>query len=330
MIFEDRAPHLALGCVLAHSVPLAAGRLRKGTVISEADIDALSQAGIGAVSVAVLGDLDVPEDRAATALADAILPENGRGLRKSVASTGRVNLIATGAGVAMLDVAAIEAVNLVHPMITIATVPPHHQMSQGGLVATIKIISYGVPVDALARACAAATGAITLAEPVIATADLIVTTSPNGAGLKGVDAIESRLAALGVSLNNTYQIPHDCGALSEALSLVQSDMALILTASATSDIDDVAPRALRQAGGQVTRFGMPVDPGNLLFLGVLNERIVIGLPGCARSVALNGADWVMSRVICGINVTGQDIALMGVGGLLKEIPTRPHPRRSRE
>ena len=69
-----------------------------------------------------------------------------------------------------------------------------------------------------------------------------------------------------------------------------------------------------------------VDPGNLLFLGTLSERPVIGLPGCARAPALNGADWVLARVMCGINVTDADIAAMGVGGLLKEIPSRPQPR----
>tara|TARA_R110002074_G_scaffold33786_3_gene93736 strand:- start:940 stop:1170 length:231 start_codon:yes stop_codon:yes gene_type:complete len=71
---------------------------------------------------------------------------------------------------------------------------------------------------------------------------------------------------------------------------------------------------------------MPVDPGNLLFLGDLKDARVIGLPGCARSPALNGADWVLERVICGVPVTSGDIAGMGVGGLLNEIPTRPQPR----
>jgi molybdenum cofactor cytidylyltransferase len=74
---------------------------------------------------------------------------------------------------------------------------------------------------------------------------------------------------------------------------------------------------------------MPVDPGNLLFLGDIAGRPVIGLPGCARAPALNGADWVLSRVICGVDVSSADIAGMGVGGLLKEIPTRPQPRRGR-
>jgi molybdenum cofactor cytidylyltransferase len=74
---------------------------------------------------------------------------------------------------------------------------------------------------------------------------------------------------------------------------------------------------------------MPVDPGNLLFLGALGGKPVIGLPGCARSPALNGADWILERVICGIPVGADDIAAMGVGGLLKEIPTRPRPRNTK-
>ena len=75
---------------------------------------------------------------------------------------------------------------------------------------------------------------------------------------------------------------------------------------------------------------MPVDPGNLLFLGQQGARPVIGLPGCARAPALNGADWVLARVACGVAVSAQDIAAMGVGGLLKEIPSRPQPRAGRK
>jgi molybdenum cofactor cytidylyltransferase len=127
----------------------------------------------------------------------------------------------------------------------------------------------------------------------------------------------------------TRIVPHDTAALAQALQDIAGEVVLILTASATSDIADVAPEAVRQAGGRVDRFGMPVDPGNLLFLGALGSRPVIGLPGCARSPALNGADWVLSRIVCGLPVTGADIAGMGVGGLLKEIPTRPQPRAGR-
>ena len=81
-------------------------------------------------------------------------------------------------------------------------------------------------------------------------------------------------------------------------------------------------------GGVVDRLGMPVDPGNLLFLGSLGATPVIGLPGCTRSPALNGADWVLERIACGLAVTDDDIAAMGVGGLLKEIALRGQLRET--
>jgi molybdenum cofactor cytidylyltransferase len=121
-------------------------------------------------------------------------------------------------------------------------------------------------------------------------------------------------------------VPHATDALAAAISGADADMVLILTGSATSDRNDVGPAGLMSAGGALTRFGMPVDPGNLLFLGTLRETPVIGLPGCARSPKLNGADWVIERIACGLEVSSQDIADMGVGGLLKEIPSRPQPR----
>ncbi|PJE35044.1 molybdopterin biosynthesis protein, partial [Pseudooceanicola lipolyticus] len=67
-------------------------------------------------------------------------------------------------------------------------------------------------------------------------------------------------------------------------------------------------------------------PGNLLFLGRRGAQTVIGLPGSARSPALSGIDWVLERAACGVAPTADEIAGMGVGGLLKEIPTRPQPR----
>jgi molybdenum cofactor cytidylyltransferase len=123
-------------------------------------------------------------------------------------------------------------------------------------------------------------------------------------------------------------VDHDAQAIATALKSADAPLICILTGSATSDLHDTAPEGLRRAGGTVAHFGMPVDPGNLLFLGHLGDRPVIGLPGCARSPALNGADWVLERLICGVTVTPADIAAMGVGGLLKEIPSRPRPRRA--
>jgi molybdenum cofactor cytidylyltransferase len=103
-------------------------------------------------------------------------------------------------------------------------------------------------------------------------------------------------------------------------------MLLIHGASAILDRRDVIPAAIEMAGGRVDHFGMPVDPGNLLLLGHLGERVVLGLPGCARSPKVNGFDWVLERLVAGLPVGPAEIMRMGSGGLLAEIPSRPLPR----
>jgi molybdenum cofactor cytidylyltransferase len=332
MKFGPVDPAQAEGAILAHSVQLSSGvRLRKGRALSAEDVANLHKSGMSEVTVARLDDDDVHEDEAATALARAFVPDpEAQGLTCTTAFTGRVNLLAAGQGVVTMDVAAIEAVNRVHPMITIATVPPYQQMAQGGMVATIKMISYAVPKAALVKACDLAGAALRLRRPSVRSVGLIVSEIAGGAGDKGWRATADRVAAFGLELAPPVLVPHRLDALARALRASTWDLTLVLTGSATSDIDDVAPSAVRAAGGRVHRFGMPVDPGNLLFTGMLDGRPVIGLPGCARSPALNGADWVMARMICGIEVSDDDISAMGIGGLLKEIPTRPHPRRKQK
>ena len=83
------------------------------------------------------------------------------------------------------------------------------------------------------------------------------------------------------------------------------------------------PQAVLKAGGKLEHFGMPVDPGNLLLLANLKTMDILGIPGSARSPRLHGFDWILQRLAAGISVGSKDITAMGVGGLLKEIPTRP-------
>lgn len=319
----------AEGAVLAHSVPLPGGkRLRKGKVLAQDDLSALAGAGLTSVTVARLEHGDIDEDSAALQLAQALVPDPaGAGVRLQAVGTGRVNILAEGPGVARIDAGRVHAVNACDGAITLATVPEWTRMDAGGMVATVKIITYALPGAALAQACAAGEGALALATPILRSASLIQTTvGESGDGRKGQRVIGERLERLGVTLGPQTVVPHDEAVLAAALGQAQGDLILILTGSATSDSRDVAPGALRRAGGVVEHFGMPVDPGNLLFIGRLGARPVVGLPGCARSPALNGADWVMERIICGVDVTGAGIMRMGVGGLLKEMPGRPRPR----
>ncbi len=86
------------------------------------------------------------------------------------------------------------------------------------------------------------------------------------------------------------------------------------------------PRRCGRPAGGWSGSGCRSIRATCCFWASSGARPVIGLPGCARSPALNGADWVLERLACGLAVSDADIAAMGVGGLLKEIPIRPQPR----
>ena len=325
----------ALGAILAHAVALPGGGLRKGIVLGPDEIAALRDSGRSMVIAARLDPADLHEDTAAARLGLAMLPDpiNQR-LRASRAATGRVNLYATEPGVLAVDEGAVTALNRVNPMITLACLRPWARVAAGSMVATVKIISYGVDGADVDRACAAIGPALQVRRPVLQTASLIETTigindTLPDPGPKGRAALSARLARLGVKLTPRRVVSHDTNAIAAAMAEARAagaQLIFVLTASATSDPMDVGPAAVWLAGGQVVQFGIPVDPGNLLFLGHLEQIPVIGLPGCARSPALNGADWVLERVICGVPVRPGDLAAMGVGGLLKETPARGRPR----
>src|SRR5262249_51351372 len=106
----------------------------------------------------------------------------------------------------------------------------------------------------------------------------------------------------------------------------QPDILLVAGASAVVDRRDVIPAGIERSGGVVEHFGMPVDPGNLLLLGRLHDKPVLGLPGCARSPKINGFGWGLQRLCADLPVTRRDIMLMGTGGLLMETPMRGQPR----
>ena len=337
MKFHKIATKDALGCILAHATEAAPLHLYqmqmsefipKGTVLDQGDLEALEREGATEVLVAELEDGDVTEDVAAARLAQALVLGRS-GLNVGEATKGRVNLRADHAGLVELDVDAINAVNRVCPSITVATTVPLKRLTAEGLAATIKIIPYAVSEDNIAKACVAAEGAMGLRGAQISSA-VLIETSHDGRepAQKGRTSTERRLTQFGVMLAPRIVVPHEENALAKAVAeaATRAELVLILTASATSDIADTAPAAVQKAGGRIDHFGIPVDPGNLLFLGEIGAKPVIGLPGCARSPALNGADWILERIICGLPINSDDISAMGVGGLLKEIPDRGRAR----
>ena len=51
--------------------------------------------------------------------------------------------------------------------------------------------------------------------------------------------------------------------------------------------------------GKILSSILPTDPGNLLLIGSIPNTVVIGVPGCAKSLKRNGFDDILERVCHG-------------------------------
>jgi len=320
----------AVGAVLVHTLHAGDRVLKKGRVLDAADVAALRAAGLREVTCARLEPGDVGEDAAAAQIAAALATP---AVRVEDARTGRANLFAAIDGLLDVDPGAVARVNAIDEAITLATLAPHTAVRAGDMIATVKIIPFAAPAPAVAAARDAAHDAIALHPWRARRAGLVLTRLPDTpprALDRATEAQRARLARCGGALVRDIRVDHDVAAVARAIAALAADgldPILALGASAIMDRRDVIPAALERAGGTIVRLGMPVDPGNLLLLGQLGAATVIGVPGCARSEKRSGFDWVLERVCAGETVGPEDLAAMGVGGLLEEIAARPSPRR---
>jgi molybdenum cofactor cytidylyltransferase len=332
MFFGDTPVASAEGMILAHTAKGEGWTLKKGRRLTREDCTVLAASGITSVIVAKLEDSDVHEDDAAKRIAANVA---GRHVSLTPAFTGRCNLIADTAGVVRIDAETINGLNAIDESVTIATLPDYAKTSAGQIVATIKIIPFAVNADTMAAVDHALTGqaaSVSISPFGPRTVVLINTNLPSlkaSVMAKTTELTTRRLTALGSTVEHVMTCRHAEAEVAEAMTKALSyhpDLVVVVGASVTVDRADVVPAGIVKAGGEITHFGMPVDPGNLMLLAHYDQTPVLVLPGCARSPKLNGIDWILERFAAGLSVTRKDITELGIGGLLVDSPARPLPR----
>ncbi len=325
MIFGEFPLAQCEGLLLAHSLRVAGGAMKKGRRLTSADLQVLAAAGHASVYGARLAAADLAEDAAATAVA-ALL--QGEGIVARRAYTGRCNLHATQRGLVTIDAGIIGRINRIDEAVTVATLPPLAAVRAGAVVATVKIIPLAVSADVIAR-CAEQAGpgrAVGLLPYAEKRAALIVTEQPGDPAKNYAAAVTSsrrRIEDLGSHLGLVQRCAHQRDAVALALRETLAagcDLLMIAGATVPKDRADTIPSAIVAAGGEILHFGMPVEPGNMLLLARIGDVPVIILPGCARSRRTNGLDWVLQRMLAGLPMGPGEIMAMGVGGLIRSAP----------
>jgi len=334
MIFGEFRCEEAAGVTLAHTLNLGTKTLKKGRVLSAADIVLLKEAGVASITGARLEAGDLDENAVAAAVAALLVGKNTETRRPY---TGRCNLHAAVRGLVRVDAARIDALNLLDEAVAIGTLPDHALARPGQVIATVKIIPFAVSEKLIERCRALAAN-----EPLIEVkplrpvrAALVMSELP---GMREnvfrgtVTATRNRLDALGGRLALVLRCAHARDAIAAQIRQALAagcDLLLVAGATVTKDRRDVAPAAIADAGGTIAHFGMPVEPGNMLLLARVGDTPVLVLPGCARSRRTNGLDWALARLMAGQPFGREEIMRMGVGGLIRS-PLEPEDEEEGE
>ena len=327
----------ATGHILGHNVADSSGRraLRKGKLLTAEDIALLCSLGRDSVYVMQVEPGDVDENSAADQIA-AVLVDSS--LRLSAAQTGRVNIYARQLGVLRVDVARLDEINA-GPGIALATLRNHSAIRPDRMVATLKVVPFALAGELVEEVLAAASAnGPTLAIDPIEPSRIGIVLAGSAAAEERIShgylgALGPRFEALGASIECVDYVSLedevDEARLAEVLLRQferELDLVLLAGETAIQDRHDIAPRAIERAGGTVTCYGAPVDPGNLLLLAFKDDTAILGAPGCARSPKTNIIDLVLPRLLAGERLDSGAIVALGHGGLLDDVPERPVPR----
>jgi molybdopterin biosynthesis enzyme len=313
----------AAGKLLAHNVVDHAGRkvLRKGTPVGKEELARLRELGHTRVWVAELSPDDVPEDEVAGRLAEAI---RGSGIEISSLSTGRANLQAVRNGILKVHTHVLRRINRIAGL-AVATLRNNTVAKQGQIVATVKVVPYALPRSDMERTEQAAREAdgVLCIRPFQPMKVGIVASGDRASEdqLRRVfgRAVRERVEEVGSQVADELFVLEEPDAITQAIRrLLDDGMDILVIVGETSivDVDDITPRAVKAAGGEIEAYGAPVDPGNLLMLAYVNGVPVVGAPGCVRSRSANVVDLVLPRLLAGEHLTRDDIAELGHGGLL--------------
>lgn len=335
MKFEAVPIEHAVGLILGHNIADHGGRrvLRKGKRITAEQVSLLRSLGQETVYVARIEDSDVDEDTAASRISHNIA---GAGIRLSQAITGRVNLFAELLGVVKVDADRLLQLNQLGG-VTLATLPQHAVAAKGRIIATLKVIPYALPEEVVFEGESLADEPLICLKPLLPKrVGLILSGSP-AVEARVTRSFESAMTARVNQLNATIELVNyvplenqvdEMRLAATIQKMVAEGVALLILAGETAIMDryDISPRAVERAGGEITCFGAPVDPGNLLMLAYSGPVPILGAPGCARSPKTNIIDLVLPRLLVGERLTQRDIVELAVGGLLEDVPERPLPR----
>lgn len=263
----------------------------------------------------------IHEEEAALAIAEKMV---GQGVDfDKKASEGKVNLVAGEDGLLVINENGLKRFNMNKGVICAAR-KNYSLVKKGDSIAGTRIIPLCISKNDLLKILSVMdSGPIFSVRPlrsakvgILSTGtevyEKIVEERYSAIMAEKVEKLGCSVVAKAVAPDSAEKISEGIGKLIEA----GADM-VICTSGMSVDPDDVTVDGIISAGAENVRYGVPVLPGSMLLLADIGNTQIIGAPACGLHDPYFSIDLVLPRLLAGIDVTEEDLAELGIGGLLK-------------
>ena len=315
----------AVGHVLCHDMTQIIkgeykdARFRKGHVVREEDIPVLLSMGKEHLYVWEMVPGMVHENDAAERLCALCVNEN---MERGGVKEGKIELTAACDGLFQVDSRRLTAVNSIEDII-IATRHGNTGVRRGDRLAGARVIPLVIREEKLLSAEEAAGPAplLELLPYVKRTAAIVATGSEVKSGLiqdTFTPVVRDKLAEYGIETLTAVYSGDGVENVANAISEVRRTGAEIVlcTGGMSVDPDDNTPGGIRASGARIVSYGAPVLPGAMLLAGYYDDGTpVLGLPGCVMYAGATIFDLLLPRIAAGVEITREEIAALGEGGL---------------
>jgi hypothetical protein len=309
-----------VGAVITRELRIGTSRFRKGQFITVDDLTILAKSELRVHAVMLAPD-EVHENDAAIRLAEMI---RGDGIMQRDPVQSRVNLVSTRTGLLRVDTDALLRLNM-RPDIGIFTAPNNLPVVAGKIIAGAKISPVAISREILkdvAFEIEAHPKPIIEVRPFLPLVAGVVVTEGLAPRLhdRFEATVRQKVGWYGGSILRFEYVPDDMDAVAGAMRALIDDGASLLLAAGSHLMDplDATQRALDLLDARIVRQGAPAHPGSMFWLGHL-DRVnvpIVSLASCSMYSRSTVADLVLPRIFAGDQVTSNDLAAIGHGGLL--------------
>ena len=330
MIFKTVQIQKCVGYILPENIFVIKNgkkvKLSKGTKINQQIKNILINNGFKKISGFLLNQNDFDENKASDLIARNICKNKINNLNYKNLNTGRSNIYSTTSGLFIYNTNNLIKLNN-NSKIAISAIRPFSKVEKNQELITAKVIPYGIDKKLLEKNSLRLKDTFKVIPFKKKNITLIQTFDDKineKLIIKSRNVTQRRLELCGIKNFKEIIIPHKENILCDKIRICLKknvDVILIMGPNAITHIKDVIPSAISMSGAKIIRFGIPVEPGNLLLLSKFKssdkEVDIIGMPSCAKSPKENGFDWVLWRILCNINLNNSLLNELSVGGLIK-------------